>query len=305
MLLDSIRTQLDSLSKSERKVALAVLDSPRARPSPRTSPRWRRARRCPSRPWCAFAARSATTAGTSSSSSWRRAWRWRLPARTSSRLQDDLAADLVNKICSRSINTLLDLRNNLEPRRCRSALDILSRANKIEFYGQGTLRHRRRRRPAQVLPLRRADRGLCRPAYPCDRGGAAATQAMPWWRSRSAATARRWCAAAKLARRGGADVIVLAPSGTPLADMATVLMPIDLVFNIDPYTPISARLAHLVVIDMLAVGLALQRGPEFRKQDAECAKGAAGIRHAVRLVHRLSGGGDCPRIFGHNLHTAR
>ena len=28
MLLDSIRTQLDSLSKSERKVALAVLDNP-------------------------------------------------------------------------------------------------------------------------------------------------------------------------------------------------------------------------------------------------------------------------------------
>ena len=28
MLLDSIRTQLDSLSKSERKVALAVLDQP-------------------------------------------------------------------------------------------------------------------------------------------------------------------------------------------------------------------------------------------------------------------------------------
>ena len=70
----------------------------------------------------------------------------------------------------------------------------------------------------------------------------------------------------KLARRGGAEVIVLAPSGTPLADLATVLIPIDLIFNIDPYTPISARLAYLVVIDVLAVGLALQRGPEFRKK---------------------------------------
>jgi transaldolase len=45
-----------------------------------------------------------------------------------------------------------------------------------------------------------------------------------------------------------------------------VLIPIDLVFNTDPYTPISARLAYLVVIDVLAVGLALQRGPEFRKK---------------------------------------
>jgi RpiR family carbohydrate utilization transcriptional regulator len=71
---------------------------------------------------------------------------------------------------------------------------------------------------------------------------------------------------AKLARRGGADVIVLAPSGTPLADVASVFIPIDLIFATDPYTPISARLAYLVVIDMLAVGLALQRGPEFRKK---------------------------------------
>jgi len=45
-----------------------------------------------------------------------------------------------------------------------------------------------------------------------------------------------------------------------------VLVPINLSFNTDPYTPISARLAHLVVIDILAVGLALKRGPEFRNK---------------------------------------
>ena len=70
----------------------------------------------------------------------------------------------------------------------------------------------------------------------------------------------------ELARKGGASIIALAPSGTPLAALATVLIPIDIIFNIDPYTPITARLAHLVVIDILAVGLALKRGPEFRKK---------------------------------------
>ncbi|MGB6054202.1 MAG: transcriptional regulator, partial [Burkholderiaceae bacterium] len=44
------------------------------------------------------------------------------------------------------------------------------------------------------------------------------------------------------------------------------LVPIDIGADGDPYTPISARLAHLVVIDILAVGLALQRGPEFRRK---------------------------------------
>ena len=70
----------------------------------------------------------------------------------------------------------------------------------------------------------------------------------------------------QLARNAGADVIALAPSGTPLAELATVLVPINLSVNTAPYTPISARLAHLTVIDILAVGLALNRGPEFRQK---------------------------------------
>ena len=45
-----------------------------------------------------------------------------------------------------------------------------------------------------------------------------------------------------------------------------MLIPIDLHFHTDPYTPISARLAHLVVIDILAVGLALRLSPERRKK---------------------------------------
>ena len=77
----------------------------------------------------------------------------------------------------------------------------------------------------------------------------------------------------RLARQGGADVIVLAPSGTPLAALATVLIAVDLGFDSDPFTPISARLAHLVIIDILAVGLALKLGPEFRDkmQNAQLA----------------------------------
>jgi len=64
-----------------------------------------------------------------------------------------------------------------------------------------------------------------------------------------------------------------------------VLIPIDLVFNIDPYTPISARLAYLVVIDVLAVGLALQRGPEFRRK-MQNAQRRCRNSHAVRFIYR-------------------
>jgi RpiR family carbohydrate utilization transcriptional regulator len=265
MLIDSIRTQLDSLSKSERKVALAVLDNPSRTVSQNITALAKSAQ--VSEPtvvrfcrtlgydgWHEFKLKLAQGLALA------------LPGATNEQpAQDDLAADLVNKICSRSINTLLDLRNNLNPESVQKALDILSRAKKIEFYGQGTsgfvaadAQHKFFR--SGVPTVCYTDPAIHSIAAALLHEGDAVVAISQ--RGNNPSLVR----SAKLARRGGADVIVLAPSGTPLADMASVLIPIDLIFATDPYTPISARLAYLVVIDVLAVGLALQRGPEFRRK---------------------------------------
>jgi RpiR family carbohydrate utilization transcriptional regulator len=264
VLLDSIRTQLDSLSKSEKKVALAVLEHPSATVNQNITALAKAAdvseptvvRFCRTlgyEGWHEFKLKLAQGLALA------------MPGVNEQPAQDDLASELVNKICSRSINTLLDLRNNLNPEAIQKALDILSRANKIEFYGQGTsgivaadAQHKFFR--SGVPTVAYADPAIHSIAAALLRPGDAVVAISQ--RGNNPTLVR----SAKLARKGGADVIVLAPSGTPLADMANVLIPIDLVFNIDPYTPISARLAYLVVIDVLAVGLALQRGPEFRKK---------------------------------------
>jgi RpiR family carbohydrate utilization transcriptional regulator len=264
MLLDSIRTQLDSLSKSEKKVALAVLAHPQqtvsenitalaksAQVSEPTVVRFCRALGYDG--WQEFKLKLAQGLALA------------MPGSNEQPSQDDLAADLINKICSRSINTLLDLRNNLQPEAIQRALDILIHSNKIEFYGQGTsgivatdAQHKFFR--SGVPTVAYADPAIHSIAASLLRVGDTVVAISQ--RGNNPALVR----SVKLARKGGADVIVLAPSGTALAECATVLIPIDLVFNIDPYTPISARLAYLVVIDILAVGLALKRGPEFRRQ---------------------------------------
>jgi RpiR family carbohydrate utilization transcriptional regulator len=264
MLLDSIRTQLDSLSKSEKKVALAVLKNPdlavaenitalakNSQVSEPTVVRFCRALGYDG--WHEFKLKLAQTLALA------------LPDADAAPLQDDLAADLVSKICSRSINALLDLRNNLDPGAIERALDVLARANKIEFYGQGSsgivaadAQHKFFR--SGVPTVAYADPHIHNIAASLLAKGDAVVAISQ--RGNSTALLR----SVQLARKAGADVIALCPSGTPLAEEATVLVPIDLSFNIDPYTPISARLAHLVVIDILAVGLALKRGPEFRKK---------------------------------------
>jgi RpiR family carbohydrate utilization transcriptional regulator len=264
MLLDSIRTQLDALSKSEKKVAIAVLKNPdlavagnisalaaSAQVSEPTVVRFCRALGFDG--WHEFKLKLAQTLALA------------LPQADESPLQGDLAADLVNKICSRSINALLDLRNNLQPAAIEKALDVLARSSKIEFWGQGT---------SGIVAIDAQHKffrsGVPTVAY-SDPHIHAISAALLQKGDVVVALSQRGNSTAllhsvQLARRMGAEVIALSPSGTPLADLATVLVPIDLRFNIDPYTPISARLAHLVVIDILAVGLALKRGPEFRKK---------------------------------------
>jgi RpiR family carbohydrate utilization transcriptional regulator len=264
MLLDSIRSQFDTLSKSEKKVAMTVLAQPQttvgenitalaknAQVSEPTVVRFCRTLGYDG--WQEFKLKLAQSLALAMSGP------DEAPA------QDDLAADLVNKICSRSINSLLDLRNNLKPEVIQKALDILTHSNKIEFYGQGTsgivandAQHKFFR--SGVPTVAYADPAIHSIAAALLQTGDTVVAISQ--RGNSPSLVR----SAKLARKAGASVIVMAPSGTPLAEQATLLIPIDLVFNIDPYTPISARLAYLVIIDILAVGLALKRGPEFRKK---------------------------------------
>jgi len=264
MLLDSIQTQLDSLSKSEKKVALVVLAHPEATVAENITALAKNAqvseptvvRFCRSLGydgWHEFKLKLAQSLALA------------MPGATESTAQDDLAADLVNKICSRSINTLLDLRNHLKPETIQRALDILVQSNKIEFYGQGSsgivaadAQHKFFR--SGVPTVAYADPHIHSIAATLLKEGDTVVAISQ--RGNSTSLLR----SVELARKGGASIIALAPSGTPLAALATVLIPIDIIFNIDPYTPISARLAHLVVIDILAVGLALKRGPEFRKK---------------------------------------
>ncbi|MCQ9754086.1 transcriptional regulator, partial [Pseudomonas aeruginosa] len=45
--------------------------------------------------------------------------------------------------------------------------------------------------------------------------------------------------------------------------LATVNLAIDVHEDTDIYTPLTSRIAHLVVIDVLAMGVAMARGPDL------------------------------------------
>lgn len=295
MLLDSIRTQLDSLSKSERKVALAVLDNPArtvganitalaksAQVSEPTVVRFCRTLGYDG--WHEFKLKLAQGLALA------------LPGLNDQPAQDDLASDLVNKICSRSINTLLDLRNNLNAEPVQKALDILSRARKIEFYGHGTsgivaadAQHKFFR--SGVPTVAYADPAIHSISAALLHEGDAVVAISQ--RGNSPALVR----SAKLAKEGGADVIVLALRHAAGGNG----------HGTDPDRPdLQHRPLHA---DLRPPGLpggnrraGRWPGPETRpripQENAKRPESAAGIRHAVRLLHRLTlhcGRGRMPR----------
>jgi RpiR family carbohydrate utilization transcriptional regulator len=72
--------------------------------------------------------------------------------------------------------------------------------------------------------------------------------------------------AVEAARDSGVDVISITASNTPLAKRSTVNLAVDMVKDTAFYTPLTEYLAHLTLIDSLAAGVAVRRGPELLKQ---------------------------------------
>jgi glucokinase len=64
---------------------------------------------------------------------------------------------------------------------------------------------------------------------------------------------------AELARERGAAVIVITASHSPLAKKADVALIVDHVEDVATQLPMVSRILHLLVIDILAVGVAMRR----------------------------------------------
>jgi RpiR family transcriptional regulator, carbohydrate utilization regulator len=178
---------------------------------------------------------------------------------------DEPTPDLCMKICGRSINTLLQLRTALDPAAIERAIGILAAARRIEFYGAGS---------SGVVAADAQHKFL-------QLGAATVAYADPHLHIASAATLAPGDAvvvisytgatqdildSARIAMESGADVIGITRAGSPLTEWSTVALLVAVSEDEDLYTPMAARLAFLTIIDILAVGVALRRGPTMTQR---------------------------------------
>ena len=68
---------------------------------------------------------------------------------------------------------------------------------------------------------------------------------------------------AEIASNNGAIVIALTSSSSPLTAVSSIALEVDVPENTDEYMAMTSRIVHLVVLDVLATGFTLRRGPDF------------------------------------------
>lgn len=178
---------------------------------------------------------------------------------------DDSVAEFSQSIFDSTVGTLLSVRDRLDNDAMSRAIQALALANRVEFYGFGAsgavafdAQHKFFR--LQISTAAYADPHMQNMSAVTLKEGDVVVAISQTGRTRALV------ASVRLAREAGATVIGLCPNGSPLSEEVSLPLYIDVPEDTEIYTPMSSRIAHLVLVDVLAVGVAKTRGPKLAEQ---------------------------------------
>lgn len=173
---------------------------------------------------------------------------------------EDDTASVTDKVLEGAIASLMSVRRSLDNTALAQAVALLVQTRRVEIYGLGGAGI-----VAADAQLKFCRLGITAVAYSdayLHNVAASLLQAGDTVLALSnTGRSRDLLRSAELALAGGASLIAICASGSPLARMAQVCLPVDGIAGHDTYAPIKARIAHMVVIDALAINIALQQGP--------------------------------------------
>jgi DNA-binding MurR/RpiR family transcriptional regulator len=290
-LLDVIQQRVPELRQSERKVAEAVLRDPS---------------------WAIHATMADTSraAGVSDPTVMRfcgaigcesfQAFRLRLaqslaygvPATHSVIRPGDSESAVAKKLFDYTMSSLDRARRSLDLHAVRRAIDLLAKARRIEFYGNGASniigQDAQQKFPLFGVPcIAHADsHQQFMSAAMLTVGDVAVAVSNTGQTTAVIECARR-------ARRNGAAVIGITGGHGPLEEQCTVTIIVETLENTDLYTPTISRIAGLVVIDLLAIGVALRHDRPYIKKLQGMKRGLAAMRTApLQLPADVDSGGE-------------
>ncbi len=260
-LLEDIQSRLDSLNKSERKVAEAILRDPTAatrysiaalaRAADVSEPTVNRfCRGFSATGFPDFKIRLAQSIATGT------------PYIGQNVEPDDTVAEFADKIMLSTIASLDKARQALDPKALATAIDYLIQAKQINFFGMGgsasvalDAQHKFFR---FNIPVMSYDDALMQRMVAAGSNVGDVIVLISY-----TGRTRETVDIAQLARANGATVIGITNPDSPLAEICTVVLGVTAPEDTEVYMPMSSRIIHLTVIDILATGVTLKRGADF------------------------------------------
>ncbi|KMJ13518.1 HTH-type transcriptional regulator HexR [Serratia marcescens] len=260
--LDKIQSHLELLSKSERKVAEVILASPQtaihssiatlARMADVSEPTVNRfCRRLDTKGFPDFKLHLAQSLANGT------------PYVNRNVEEDDSVDSYTSKIFESVMASLDTVKANLDIAAINRAVDLLTQAKKISFFGLG----------ASAAVAHDAMNKFFRFNIPVVYFDDIVMQRMSCMNSSEGdvvvlishtGRTKNLVEMAHLARENDATVLAITSRDTPLAQAATLALLLDVPEDTDVYMPMVSRIAQLTLIDVLATGFTLRRGAKFR-----------------------------------------
>ena len=190
----------------------------------------------------------------------------------------DTARDYTFKVFDSTMETLAQVRDTLDPDAIEVAVDALCNARRVEFYGFGASSPVAIDAQHKFFRLQIASAALSDPHIQAMSAMSLTPDDVVVAISQSGRSTAL-LEAMDHVRESGAVIIGLAPANTPVIARATIPIPIDVESpHEDSYTPLPSRIAHLTVIDVLAVGVSKMKGEEVNRHLNKLNRGLQSLR---------------------------
>lgn len=178
--------------------------------------------------------------------------------------EDDTADAYTGKIFESAMASLDMARHSLDPVLINRAVDLLTQAKHISFFGLG----------ASASVAQDANNKFFRFNIPVISYSDVVMMRMSCINSSEGdvvvvishtGRTKALVEVAALARENDATVIGITAKDSPLARECNVVLSLDVPEDTDIYMPMASRIAQLCLVDVLATGFTLRRGAKFRE----------------------------------------
>jgi RpiR family carbohydrate utilization transcriptional regulator len=175
---------------------------------------------------------------------------------------EDNTRQLSAKLVDSAIASMQNIQNQLNHEAMETAIDLYCKAERVEFYGSGGSALVAEDAQLKFFRLGKPAIAYADPHVQKASAVLLDTHALAIAISYSGRN-RDVIEAMTLAKRAGSPVVTVTRTGSPLERLADINLNVEVSEDSDVFSPLKSRLAQMVVLDILAVGVALRGGEEM------------------------------------------